>query len=924
MNTVARSCFSPYSFDMLPTPPFLDKRLGKQNIVYQDLSKEIYELWLHTLQKRQKTFDDVEMSSVHTSYSIFDYEDRLLNLLFNFSVNPHKKTVFEFCCLLKKNAQQKSSINDITLLQTAIEQIGQIIFLAEQNIRLTASLLNINDIPGSLKQVQCKVEENFNACLLAIEKRRLQHDKVPLQDSSKVVKVQKSLAIAKMMMTSSGQLNVGLIKSIRKYFFNTEVLLKFPEKNFLNTLEDIVHSNEIQELLLTVTKPFSPYFVSNALIRIALDLDPNNTPSDQQARTVALAALLSDIQQDNTGYSLASYIFPPMIGALKCKLLEDLGNILVEGKLLRPGNKECKSFMPSLDIGDEVSINKISIDSEAKMQAGMGYLWESPGIIAACRQLGIEDIKTDVKKIITNHYLQQKVNLSELVEISPQEIIYKLVEGLPELRSLSPQEIRDLQNIALFAFSSETSSPLLKAWESCLEGMAEINDKGGMRQRILNCVLSSLSNQLPKTFCLALTKEAKKIQNIFQRTLERGIQLRYDDQIIFKPLGKDNIKISGAYVLYELSSGEFSTSAKRIKAPEDFENFIKTRLKVTSEIFHTISNLPNQCNYQKIIQKIQSCVSKNNSSYSSFLKKVIRSYHEDNRYLLDPLNTWESLSHLPFCDFAEDGIFDPQSSMNGFIATQSEIIRPKNALELLETFIICGREKLGKGEILNEEESIQPPFKGNTQYTFNLTFDDPSIVEAIQTNQAVPYWIEKKLLETGNRVANLNLSIDQKNQFIECVAKSLVPMELSSTFINQMQNLDSDKNTVHFFCNQILQSILNLDPNNKNNLSEISANLTGLLFNTVLAKADNAQIIQSAVRIAETSLGENQDFHFCFACFFDPITNALQLGLIKEDKGEEYLLPLNQKEWVFNIPWDIFGLKTTSILTNQNIDLLSV
>jgi hypothetical protein len=882
--------------------------------LYRNIAPILQNIWLEQIQK------NIHAEEKFPS-SLFDAEQQKLESLFDSTSNPDKIKVLQLCNLLRVNAQvtltEKKDVRSIGSVDIFKEQIGLLIYLCDQNLQDTASKIDLDDVFTSLSSIKAAFISEIKLICEQLEKKRELHKKTGLQDPLTVLSIQKPLEIAKILVTSHGILNSGLIDLLIKHFFDSKKVFMQHEKEFIQTLFEIKNSASLQEQIQKIKAPNSPFFLSNELIAITLNLPPDTIPTDREAKIVALAALLSSMRQGEAGRCFISSLPPLMKPMLKKRILADFQQILYEGKLTKmQSNQKIKADI-IFHLEDEALYTPFFVDIECQIASKTAYLWESPGLIAACQQIGIEKnfIKHAIKKNINTLYELEQISLSEQIEITPEILINQIAETVAHERHLSSQQTKDLLWLALLAFSSETSVCLYSVWESCLEVMSGITEKQHLHKRILKSIKSSLADQWPTFFFNSVKQRVvKKMRKIFNRMVEASIYSCYKEQTSFKNKGE----ILGAFILLELSKGKRITVAKKIESPNQFKQFVLHRLKAAQEIISLINPLPECQLYQEIIEKIQSHVSKSDIDFYSFLNSIFRDYEKGNKNINNPLKEWQQIPYLPFREiiYSDNALFN---NPNGVAVGTSESMRPKNGLELLESFIHYSRELLKEKTGQTISYNNAPP--SDLEYLFKLTPNHPTAIEPIHSSQPAREWIEEHLIKPGLATANLQLTDKMKNSYIQSVSQKLLPLELIHIFQNKAVSIDSRINTVQQFSQQLLKILLELSLNlNEVRQNEISTALSNILLEKVLPEESVSFLTQTAVRIAETG-GESQEIRtLSFVCCFDPITKKIQLGTVDENLNR--LRILNPVEWVAYMPWEMHGIKLHPLLVDHKIELL--
>lgn len=898
--------------------------------IYQTTMSSLHQSWLKQIQ--------YQIDSPTVPSSVFDNETKLLEALFAqpfAEADKDTQNIFLFCstlCLKAQNTLGLKNANDChSTIDEVKEEISQIIYLAEKDLNAASQLIDQQDATGSLKKIKFAFEAELQKYLQEIKNLQAQHEKIPLHNPAAVASVKKPLLVASMLTTSTGLLNLGLIDTIKKKFYESDAPLKQHEKELLQTLEELKHSPLLQQQFRQILKPLSQNLASNDIIRVTLHLPPSTQPTNKQAQTVALAALLSDMRQGDVGSCFASSVSILMMGAMKTKVLTDFGHILHEGKLSRHTQGGHIDFFPVLDIGDSAVQNPIYITKDGKVNSFKGYLWEAPGLQSAWQQLEMkpELLNPCLQNLISQQFAKQS-KPTTIIKLSAKEIIEYMLEtkvkAIPTDSSLRPEQIHDMKHLAILAFCSETHTPLLRAWESCVAAMAESHESHHVRQKILKCVNLTLHHQWPSHLFTGLTNEAKHVQKVFTKVLDAGIQLRYDEHIHYETneKGDGHSKPYGAFVLHEVTQGERSSSAKRVQTPEEFRSFILGRLKFTQEIFDHIENLQNREKYQEVIDHIRDYVSQRNFGHADFLHGAIANYDPANaKRLTEDLQNWKQLQHLPFRDSTGNDVVPVYNNATGFMLELPEIIRPKNAEQLLEAFIQFSRKRVQSDNFLDDDNPYQRYMATTPQHAFTLTPEDHTVIPALKSELSPTEWIQETIAQTGYEIANLPLSPQQKEKFIDEISRQLLPAELANSFKLAALSSASSPDTVHAFCEDILHLLMDFDIRQKSIIrSNLTASLTNILLHHVLTPDAAQKLSTHVVRIADTNWLDRGARHLYFACFFDPVTQSLQLGTIDED-GKE-LLALDQNEWVAYVPWEMYGVKLTPSITTHSMEVLSI
>lgn len=859
--------------------------------------------------------------------SFFQREQALIAALFERSVNldSYQKKVVRYCQMLLQNGQKNPT--SLTASNEGLKElIAQIVYLAEKDLSSTCTLLEFNEIEKTTKAIQNAFNKELQKITQQLKDLQIQHEKVPLQKASRAVAVKKTVLLARLLITSSGVLNLGLIDSIIIHFFPTATDRADHEKETVQTLIDIKHSMTLQEQLNGVTKPINPDCIANDIIRITLKLPLNVTPTNQHAQIVALASLLSDIRQEEAGGCFTANHCLLSLFALRNKILNDFKHLLAQGHLTRKKQGENTIFAPILDLNDHALQEHFHITREGQIKTAQGYIWEAPGFLSMGLQIGWDanQLQNNLQNVIKDLFTKEPKS-KKILKTSAEEIIIKCLEikliESPPAPPFTSKHFDDLKNVACLAFCAETNIPLLSTWESCVSAMTYSKETQNLRHRILRCINLTLHNHWPSNLLSGLTSQAKKVRSVFKKVLNDGIQIRYDEHAPIKTIDKrdGHSKTYGALVLHEVFLGNQLASSRRVETPEDFRGFVLNRLKIAQ---HTIQNeipLNDLRPYNQVIEKIRSFIEQRNLDSRDFLYHALREFHSSNRDLEEGMKNWRQLPHLPFRDAINSNNVPVYNKGTGFILELPEFVRPKNAPQLLSAFIIYGK----KYHSHMDNDSVSQELTTDLSEHFNLTPQDPSIVKAFTSNLSPPEWIQKNLIFPCQSIANIPLNEEQKKLFINEIHRQMLPEEDAKTFKDAAETACQTYKSVYKVGQQLLRLLTDFHPKCKNSSkSALEASLTNILFNHILPAASVQKLSDHAVSIANSHRLDPKKKQIHFVCFFNPLCQNIQLGTI--DSERKNLLALDQNEWVAYIPWERYGIRMTPDLSSHNLEVLSI
>lgn len=303
--------------------------------------------------------------------------------------------------------------------------------------------------------------------------------------------------------------------------------------------------------------------------------------------------------------------------------------------------------------------------------------------------------------------------------------------------------------------------------------------------------------------------------------------------------------------------------------------------------------------YRRSVEKISSFIDKSTADYASFICKAIKG---------DATSACDDFEHVPFREATGDDHIVCFAKAIGYEKGQTAVVRPKNAQELLEAFIVHFREH----QCAEDPES--------SQHAFTLTPEDPTIIEAIRSQESPKEWIRENVIKPGLAVSNQLLTASQKTSFINALKTQVVKKEWRAVFNEGLKRLDPKINSIYEFSNRMIELIRSIIPAaDSASRSSLESDVSSVLIESVLPASAKKLLSSTCVRIADTNWIDQGVKRIYFGCFLDPVTKALALGIINEDGTN--LRPLDQ--WAKHIPWELYGIKTMPLLTNHKVELFS-
>lgn len=321
---------------------------------------------------------------------------------------------FKLCEAIRMDADQKihsvlttgGNPKDLQTQQLAIilkarEDIGKVVadadFAISTSNNYDPSKMSVAD---AVAYIDKRVTEYFKEHLKQLMEKNDEANAFGLQDKDMFLFIEKPKRIACLLLTSQGQLNLGLISKIKSEFFAGPNLLEY-EQGMLNVLDQM--DTSWQSALDAVQPPSKTQCPSIALIRADLGLWLSATEQIKQihCQRLVLGALLSQLNQGPVGDCFAVSWAIKKHNEFLLNSVADYAAILRDGFLTRNVNGVPDHFFFETTIADDALSRQLTLQGTGAVDQFNGKMfWECPNMIEAAKQMGISDLEATGPKIL--------------------------------------------------------------------------------------------------------------------------------------------------------------------------------------------------------------------------------------------------------------------------------------------------------------------------------------------------------------------------------------------------------------------------------------------------------------------------------------------------------------------------------------------
>lgn len=757
---------------------------------------------------------------------------------------PVNQKVMAFC-----RAISKQKVHDPQLL------IGKVMLLVDQDLPHLISLIDTRSLSNSIAAVEAAFENQLNLVVRNLKDCEEGHRLVGLQSSQGALANQLSVQLSKLVITESGVINTTVIPLLKRKFLSSSKL-SF-ERDIQRGLDSLLQSHNLRSRLRAIEKPISEKAPGNDIIRITLGLPSDAEITHADAKRTALSALLSHLRQGASG---SCFTTPLAIETLRNdpeKCLEDFQEILKDGKLTRNINGLPVSFNFLTHAGGDSLNGSMTIDRSGRLvnQYGVSYpMWESPGLQAACRAVGIENVQQKVTEVLPEIF--EDAGRKRLIQIPVEELLEQIIQS----NGGSSRRVENQLKIALLAYDAETLNPLQRVWENAIAGMAEAEETGRLRQAFGKSVVESLREAFPREF-----NQNPLFLNVIAARIMIQSEMRYDRSQRHGVRSQDDVSAFGAFVMYD-------KAGNRIDNAEAFQKFIAVNIKEAQKTL----GLKDISKVRRLTNYVQT---------DEFLESVLRRYSPLNskKSLLDQI---DKLEHTPWCDKSGNSaknvirIYHEETEPR----VTGEIVSPRNAEELMNGLQKAVSEHANATELVNI----------HGLHTCTLFSDQLRLVgkQAFESNVRNP----------GISIAHTPIHASASSKVLQYASNFHVPKKEREKFNKLSKNIGKGL-TVQQYRNAVLDLILTVVPARDSEREFIARDIDTFICNEALPENERAILSKSALRFADTNWQHGvHDIHFCF--IVNPGSGKLEVWEVLEN-GSGFQA-LNQSKWAKS-KWELLN-----------------
>ncbi len=595
---------------------------------------------------------------------------------------PDAGPAFRLCEALRMDADRQihdilrspiASAAEVQAQQTAVilktrELIGKVVFAADRDLAGLTAGIDIDDLTTSNECARRIAQDQLHKVLLELVDKNKAANGYSLQDADMVFYTEEPKEIAGLLLTSQGQLNLGMIGAIKDEFFPATTTLLEYQQGIVFVLDRM--DTSWQKLVDAVVTPASPQTASNATIRADRGMLPGEEITKLHCQQEVFGALLSQLCQGPVGDCFAVAWAIKKHDEFLTDMVADGIALVRDGYLTRMVDGKPDQFFYKNTIADEAMRSQITLNPDGTVsEFGTQPFWTCPNLIAACRQMGIADLDTHKDALLGQVFGSETAAKT----VSWDDLIRACA-----LSAASASHTEDeLLVLGRYGFSL-ANNRLLRAWETSLAGMSEPRPNDYVRGNVNSAVMAVLKpvfdNQEKRITHYQKTL-IEEVKTVFQKTLNDSFRLVYNGDIPLAQVSSDGSSSSGGFELYQRDVADLTKMGVRIATPDQFKAFILGVIDQTKDAeYAKATTKKDRAVVDSVIQAMHFC-----AVGKDFMKNVLYAYDDANKEDPDPVANYQKLARTPMTSLDGDNPWEVMAIDTGKDFTPDvRTIRPKD------------------------------------------------------------------------------------------------------------------------------------------------------------------------------------------------------------------------------------------------------
>lgn len=741
--------------------------------------------------------------------------DFLINLPFAFTKDQTKELALKLQNEMNEERDDTSENED--LLEIAKTRMGCLMLVLEKNKNIALQCACTKNIDDSIRLIEKNATLIIAASRTSILKHAKSHQNTSIQDHKEALFHKMSLEMADLMLLETGSLNFGILDMLSTYLIPEEFQNLISIENVRRVMADLATNPAMWKEVASIMPPENEKTPSSFAIRATLGLELKETITKRHAQIYVLSAMLGHYRQANVGSCFATSFLIKALFYHPEFFIQDLKQLTEEGKITRVMNQEYRHFPYFNRVTKEFLDTLVEVDNDGYLFSSQfdtfkqkripesitlnnSYLFEAPGLIAACNAMGIEKIKETILPCL--QILPRQFTIHTLLKMVAKEA-FKIQESARyQFRSSEIFTEEEFLERGLFAFGIQTNHPLHRAYEQSAVSMVDYFGTEYQFPAWIHGTLTEVIDKAEKGLPLKLQAMFKTLKAEMFLPLIVRMRFRYNPHIddAFKLFEDDihEMDYSGYYG-YELMDGGLpedfvyskelynqyenhtsfhtilrfekhlaETSWKLINTEEKFQAFLVSVIKETVKQLKINEKSETKKQWDEVLRVMCKAINVKNFGKQMTLRLLGKNSDQQKSWNKNPHN----MQTTPW-SFRWGGDFDAvMQSFFGFSRAPSKLIpfkgTPKEVLAKCINFVKKQPEQIKKD--LCENASLL--MVSSPVHAFLMKPDEETFVDAIDSDLSTNEYIQEKIEIPGHLIANSRLNIRGYKEIIDFIAKN--------------------------------------------------------------------------------------------------------------------------------------------------------